>query len=78
MTLADFTLAIERLRERALFGGSTLSRVPDEDAVCVDGLDPMAESELLSALAFLDCAQRAAARADLYQARALAQSPYRR
>lgn len=70
MTLDDLARRCESLREEALFGGDS---EPVEDA----GLDAMAEQELLSCLAYLELAQRAARRADIHQTRALVVSPYR-
>ena len=65
MDLETLHKEIDALRNRALF---------DTDAA---GMDPIAETELVSAIAFLDLAHMAAKRADLLQTRALAQSPYR-
>ncbi len=64
VTLGTLGHQIERLRNTWLLGGGD-----EEDATA--GLDPVAEQHYLLAIGALEQAQRFAALADLYQARAL-------
>lgn len=63
---ARMVAQVERLHDDLLFG-------PDD----LDCADPFAVQEFLSAMAYLDLAHRALARADLHHTRALAENQRR-